>query len=141
MKLIEKIQNLKIRYLIKKNFTKYILVSITSFMVDVFLFQVFNFFLGKIIEYEAIIIATILARILSSLYNYHFSSHLVFKRYSSIIFKRYLLLVIINMFTSSIIVYLINKHCINIYVVIIKLIVDTIIFIANYLIQKIIIFK
>lgn len=141
MKLIEKVQNLKIKHLIKKNFTKYILVSITSFVVDIVLFQVFNILLDKIFNYEAIIIATILARILSSLYNYHFSSHLVFKKYSSIIFKRYLLLVIINMFTSSIIVYLINKHFIDTYAVIIKLVVDAIIFIINYLIQKKVIFK
>lgn len=141
MKLIEKVQNLKIKHLIKKNFTKYILVSITSFVVDIVLFQVFNLLLDKVIDYEAIIIATIFARILSSLYNYHFSSHLVFKKYSSIIFKRYLLLVIINMFTSSIIVYLINKHFIDTYAVIIKLVVDTIIFIINYLIQKKVIFK
>ena len=67
MKLIEKIQNLKIRHLIKKNFTKYILVSVTSFIVDIVLFQVFNLLLDKIINYEAIIIATILARILSLL--------------------------------------------------------------------------
>lgn len=141
MKMMERFQNFKIKHLIKKNFTKYIFVSITSFVVDIALFQVFNFFLAKIIEYEAIIISTILARILSSLYNYYFSSHLVFKKYNSVIFKRYFLLVIINMFSSSFLVYLINKHFIDTYAVIIKLVVDAVIFIVNYLIQKKVIFK
>jgi len=141
MNLIEKLQNFKIKRLVKKNFIKYIVISIFSFLIDIILFQIFNSVLSIFINYEAIILSTIIARILSSLFNYHFNSHLVFKRYSNIIFKNYLLLVIINMFTSSILVYLINKHYTDIYAVIIKLIVDGIIFVVNYLIQKKLIFK
>lgn len=141
MKLIETFQNLKIKRLIKKNFTKYLLISISSTVIDIIVFLIANFFLQKIINYEAILIANILARTLSALYSYYLSSHFVFKKYSKVVFKKYILMTIINMLLSTILVYIINKHFIDTYAVIIKMIIDSIIFIFNYLVQKKIVFK
>lgn len=123
------------------NFFKYVLVAISSFIIDQLLFNIFNFSLDKLIGLEAIIMATILARILSSLYNYYLSSRKIFKNYSKKILLKYYLLVVFNMFLSSIIVYLINKFIIPDYVSIVKIVVDFLIFILNYFISKRVIYR
>lgn len=128
---------------IKRNstFLRYVFSAGSSFFIDLLLFTIFNFFLGKIFGYEAIIIATILARILSSLYNFVLNSKVVFKKYSSKMFVKYYALVIIQMLVSSVAVYLINKYLIDMFATLIKLFVDIVLFVINYFIQKKIIFK
>lgn len=136
-----KLINFRIRHLLKKNFTKYILVASSSFFLDLVLFEIFNLIFFQIINYEGVIVATILARVLSSLYNYYFSSRLVFKKYTKVIMVKYYMLVIFNMLLSSGLVYVINKYCVNDYVIVIKLAVDGLIFVSNYLIQRRVVFK
>ena len=120
---------------------RYIFFAITSFIIDMLLFQLIDLFLEKVIDYEAIIVATILARICSSIYNYFMTSRFVFKIHSHKTFYKYFLTVIINMFLSTIIVYTINRFFIDTYASIIKLVVDGIIFIINYLINNNLVFK
>lgn len=141
MKIIETFQNLKIKRLIKKNFTKYILISISATVIELSLFFILNFFLHKLISYEAILLSNIISRILSSLYSYYLSSHFVFKKYSRVVFKKYIYMTIFNMLISTILVYIINKHFIDTYAIYIKMIIDTIVFVFNYLIQKKVVFK
>ena len=119
---------------------KYILSATSSFLIDIGLFTLFNFllfFLGDI----SIIIATIIARIISSLYNYFINSRVVFKSYNKKSIYQYYVLVVVQMFVSALGVYLLNKVFININDSLIKIMVDTFIFIINYYIQKKIIFK
>ena len=54
---------------------------------------------------------------------------------------KYYILVIIQMFVSSVMVYVINKYLVDTFAVIIKFFVDIILFIINYFIQKVVIFK
>ena len=119
---------------------KYILSSLSSFLIDIGLFSIINFFLLFLGD-MSIIIATIIARIISSLYNYFINSRVVFNSYSKSSIYKYYILVIIQMFMSALIVYSLNKVFTNINNSIIKIIVDTLIFIINYYIQKKIIFK
>ena len=118
-------------------FILYIIVSISSFVIDQVLFRI----LRKIFSIE-IIIATILARIVSSLYNYFLNRDKVFKSkesgYKTMI--KYYILVLVAMFLSGILVKILNS-IIPIDESIIKMIVDSIIFVLNYYVQKLIIFK
>ena len=124
-----------------KTFFTYLLSAGSSFFIDLLLFTIFNIILSNFLGYEAIFIATILARILSSLYNFAINSKFVFKKYSKKMLIEYYFLVIIQMLLSSLFVYLINRFLFYTFSTIIKFFVDIILFIINYFIQKLIIFK
>ena len=119
-----------------KMFIKYIIVAIISFGVDI---TFFNLFLKLI---KSIILATILARIISSLVNYLLNKNKVFdnkaKHKSTII--KYYLLVIFSMLLSA---FTVNglSHIIKINPTFIKIPVECLIFVFNYIVQKLIIFK
>ena len=129
--------------LIRKNktFFRYVLSAGSSFFIDLLLFTIFNSLFSKVFGYESIILSTILARILSSFYNFVINSKFVFQNYSKKMFFSYYVLVIIQMILSSLLVYLINKFLISVFATIIKFFVDIILFVINYFIQKLVIFK
>lgn len=118
-------------------FILYVIVSISSFIIDQILFRLFR----KVFSIE-IIISTILARIISSLYNYFLNRDKVFNSkdngYKTMI--KYYILVLVAMFLSGVSVKLLNM-ILPIDESVIKIFVDSIIFIFNYYIQKLIIFK
>ena len=117
---------------IYKIFLKYIIASISSFVIDIVLFAMFN---KMILGDYHIILATIFARIISSLVNYMFNARMVFKKQNKSSIYKYFLLVIIQMLVSAFTVnYLFSLLPIN--TVVIKLIVDIIIFIVNFVIQR-----
>ena len=123
---------------IYKLFIKYIFASVSSFIIDILLFAMFS----KIIKCNGyILISTIIARIISSTYNYFVNANMVFKKKNKSSFIKYALLVIIQMFVSGFgVTYfagLFNKTS----EVLIKIIVDIVIFIANFVIQREFIFK
>lgn len=121
-------------------FLKYITVSIISFIIDIAFFNIFLLVFKNIDN--KIIISTIIARIISSLINYLLNKNKVFnskeKVFNTII--KYYALVIIQMLISAFMVnFIYSKVSIN--PTIIKIPVEFIIFICNYLIQKVFIFK
>ena len=118
---------------IYKIFLKYIIASMSSFVIDILLFAMFN---KMILGNYHIILATIFARIISSLVNYTFNARMVFKKQNKSSIYKYFLLVIIQMFVSAFAVDSIFKLIPSINTVVIKLIVDIIIFIANFVIQR-----
>lgn len=120
--------------------SKYILSSGTSFLIDLFLFTIFNYLLKNIFNGEAIILATVIARIMSSLYNYFMNSRFVFKSYSKSSIIKYYILVIVQMGFSAISVYLINRVLSNMNTTLLKFFVDIIIFVINYFVQRNLIF-
>lgn len=131
----------KIKQLLKKyeTFIKYLFVAGISFIIDVCLFALFN----SILNFKTkIIIATIIARIISSLINYLLNNGIVFKSDEKKIktLVKYYILVVIQMFISAFLVDNIY-NIININATFIKVPVEFILFICNYLIQKIFIFK
>ncbi len=117
---------------------KYIFSSGTSFLLDIGVFTVLTLLLGK--DTKAIFIATILARILSSLYNYFMNSRVVFKNKNKQSFIYYYILVVVQMIISASLVSFIETY-IKIFPTFIKIVVDIIIFIVNYIVQKEVIFK
>lgn len=125
---------------IYKLFIKYILSAISSFALDIVLFALFMHFLPEEMH-NKIIISTIFARVISSLYNYFVNSKVVFKKSTKSSIVKYFILAIIQMFASGIFVDLLSKNVFSFNPTIIKIIVDSIIFIVNFFIQREWVFK
>lgn len=123
---------LKDSIMIYKLFMKYFLVAFSSFLLDIILFiGVFN-----VIDINSkILAATILARVVSSIYNYIVNSNLIFKDMSiKSLIKYYLLVILVMLFSGCFVTYLYNL--LNINIIVIKIIVDTILWCINLLIQR-----
>ena len=122
---------------------KYIFSAGSSFVIDVALFTVFKLLLTNTLtigDTIIIFIATTLARIISSIYNYLINSRIVFKNKHKNTIIGYFILVIVQMIASASFVSIFDK-LLKINTSIIKICVDIIIFIVNYIVQKEIIFK
>lgn len=120
---------------------KYLFSSGSSFFIDLLLFTIFKVFLKDILSINScILLATIMARIISSYYNYLVNSRFVFKSKAKNAIIKYYILVVIQMLISAFSVMIINSIA-NINTTIIKFFIDIIIFIANYIIQRFIIFN
>ena len=125
---------------IYKLFIKYIFSAISSFALDILLFAIFMK-VFKDITSNRIIISTICARVISSLYNYLVNAKVVFKKASKGAIYKYFALVIVQMFASGFIVDLLSKNIFKFNPTIIKVIVDSFIFVVNFFIQREWIFK
>lgn len=132
--------------LLKKysTFIKYIFSAGTSFILDQGLFRLFLVFLKKMIGDASIFVATVLARIISSFYNYLVNRNAVFKTdkkgMDSTTFVKYFALVVIQMGVSSSLVF-IGYKILEIDETLIKIPVDVFLFMINYFIQKKFIFN
>ena len=129
---------------IYKLFMKYIFSSLASFIVDIVLFSIFVKLLPDIHWMNniitTIVISTIIARIISSIFNFAVNSKVVFKNSTKSSIIKYFILVIIQMLVSAFVVSKLFKM-LGINSTVIKIIVDVIIFIVNFVIQREWIFK
>lgn len=118
--------------MIYKLFMKFFLVSFSSFILDIILFTcIFN-----ILDINSkVLAATILARVVSSIYNYIVNSNFIFKDMNlKSLIKYYLLVIIVMIFSGCFVTYLYNL--LNINIIIIKVLVDTILGCINLLVQR-----
>ena len=124
-------------------FFRYLLGAVSSFVIDILLFYLFCLVFKPITSLFYITIATVLARIVSSIYNYTINHKLVFKSKEKkrVTATKYLILLVTQMFVSSFSVTVLSKIFINVNEALIKTIVDGILFIVNYIVQKKFIFK
>lgn len=116
----------------------YILFSTLSFIVDIVSFSVILFFLK-----DKIMISSYLARAISSIFNYIVNKNIVFKNNEKKNIKSmimYFLLVIVNITISGTLVKKIYFF-IHYNATLIKVVIDSLIFIINYFLQKYVIFK
>lgn len=125
---------------IYKLFIKYIFSAISSFALDIVLFAIFMKVLPNSTPHR-IITSTIIARVISSLYNYLVNSKLVFKKSRKSSIVKYFILVIIQMFASGFIVDILSKNVFSFSPTLIKVIVDSIIFVVNFFVQREWVFK
>ena len=128
----------------KKLFSKYqtiityIIFSSLSFIVDIVSFSSILFFLK-----DKIMISSYLARTISSIFNYIVNKNIVFKNNEKKNIKSmimYFLLVIVNITISGTLVKKIFFF-IHYNATFIKIVIDSLIFIINYFLQKYVIFK
>lgn len=125
---------------IYKLFGKYIVSAVSSFVIDVILFNIFLLLLNKYQVPNSIIIATVVARILSSLYNFKVNAKMVFKNMSNKSLIRYIILVLIQMLVSAFCVNYVST-IVPINVTLIKIVVDIVIFMVNFVVQREFVFK
>lgn len=117
---------------------KYIFSSGISFVVDQLLFNLLMFILKDNIF---IIISKLIARAISSLLNFLLNSKVVFKNKGKNAIIKYYLLVVVQALVSSFSIYVLKLILKNIQVGLISIVVDIVIFIVNYFVQKEWIFK
>lgn len=120
-------------YLIYKEFIRFIFSAVSSSVIDVGLFYIFAHFTGFVFW------PNIVARILSGIYNYTINKHWCFKSNGKYEYIGYFILFFIQMFASSLFVKLLSFVIGNL--IITKMLVDLVIFIVNYIIQKRFIFR
>ena len=139
---------MEIKKIINKyeQFIKYVFSAGISFVIDLILFTIFNAIFKNFVPTNSILLGTILARVISSFINYHLNRNTVFKnnndktKIDKTTFSKYVILVIIQMFVSSIsVTILYNLTKLN--ETLIKIPVECILFMINYVIQKLFIFK
>lgn len=128
--------------MIYKLFAKYIISSISSFILDILLYTVFVNLLPEMKNniITEIVVATIVSRIISATYNFIVNSKMVFKNKNKDSVIKYLILSGIQMFISA---FAVSKlfELLHLNSTLIKVIVDTIIFIINFIIQREWVFK
>lgn len=124
-------------------FIKFIFTSFSSFLIDIILYTIlFNTVFNTIPYSKGILYSTVLARIVSSLYNYLMNKNKVFESSSKSIstMVKYYVLAIIQMLVSSLLVtFVFSKLAGN--TSIIKLFVDFLLFLLSYQIQRTWVFK
>jgi len=118
-------------------FFKYIMSSFSSFILDILIFSVCIYFIN--ID-EKIIVSTIIARVISLLYNFTVNAKLVFNKCGKASIVKYLILAIIQMMISGYTVTFIT-NAIHVNEILTKIIVDTTIFVVNFVIQREWVFK
>ena len=133
---------MKIYKLIFANFFKYIISSLSSSIIDLFVFYIMTVLLATVKDSIAIIAATVVARVISSVYNFMINRAVVFKSKGNPIkhMIRYYALCAMQMLTSAGLVVVVNS-AFNGNKTIEKIIVDSVLFLISYQIQRIWVFN
>lgn len=126
-------------------FGKFMFSSLSSSLIDLALFSLFCILLKEYNDaliFSYIHIATVGARIISAAYNFLINYKLVFRSEGGIkkTLPKYAILVLVQMSLSALLVDWIYPHFGGIEVVV-KVIVDVILFLASYVIQREVIYK
>lgn len=143
----DKIKNSKIVAFIKEKqvFIKYIFVAGSSFLLDLGLFTLFSNLLVTILQNVSILVSTVFARVISSFFNYVLNRNVVFSSDDkkvmdkTTIIKYYALVIVQMLISAALVTVIFNLSGWN--KTLIKMPVDVVIFIVNYIIQKKVIFN
>ena len=130
------IDSYKIYKVILSEFFKFSFSGLFSFFVDISMFSLFIFIFKTMSEYY-VIIAAVLARMISSLVNFTINKNIVFCNTDFIknTILKYYTLVMVVLLISSLSTYLISS-LFNGYEIIIKICVDFIIYFIDYQVQR-----
>ena len=125
---------------------KYALASGSSFLLDIALFYLFQLLLGERLGAGADMICTVLARILSSFFNFNVNNRLVFENkggYAGALLRYYCLAVPVMLASGGMVTLLDSVFGVSAPALrtAVKIGVDTLLFIASYLIQKLWVFS
>ena len=131
--------SIRIYRILGKKFIKYIFASLTSFVIDIILFTVFNrLFKGLVPDSYLIQFSTVCARIISATYNYTVNYFMVFRsragKATSLV--KYATLAFVQMQASA---WSVAGICFLLPMVsktLIKCIIDTLLFLLSYSIQQ-----
>ena len=130
-----------IYFFIASTFFKYIFSSLSASIIDLLVFQFLLLLFSKDNMGVNVTIATIIARIISSIYNFSINKKIVFKSSKKVqaLFKYYILCISQMIVSALMVSFIFNiTHW---YAVVIKMVVDSILFLCSYQIQRIWVFK
>ena len=136
------IDSFKIYRVILGTFFRYLLSSLSSFLVDygIFCGMIFALGVSALSQTAQVWISTVIARICSSLFNYTVNKKLVFKSDRGMItLVMYYVLCVVQMAASAALVSLIGATGFPVQIA--KIIVDSVLFLVSFRIQKTLIFK
>lgn len=121
-------------------FLKFIISSLTSFFIDIVIFTVLMFIL-KDQNFNSIFLSSIVARVISAFYNYTMNQKIVFKKTKKRNIIKYFILVVLQVFISSLLITFGTNILPLVNLTILKIITDLFLFFFSYYIQKHIVFK
>lgn len=135
--------SIRIYRILGERFIKFIFSSVSSCLLDLLIFGILCFFLKQKAPMFYIIYSTVIARIISAIYNYAMNFKFVFKSNEDIgkAAIKYFLLAIIQMSCSALLVTGLVRAFPKGIEVLFKAIVDTILFFISYSIQQRLVFK
>jgi len=117
-------------------FLKYIVSGISSMLLDLSIFSAIIYFIKPLSPSYYVMISTVAARLVSSLYNYFLNKKLVFAGGGGLSsMARYYLLAVLQMLLSGLLVGLLS-HTVPSLVVGFKLFVDSLLFAASFYVQQ-----
>lgn len=119
---------------------KYLLSSVSSFVVDIIVYTLLIYFLSQL-NLSSIMVASVTARCVSSLFNYFVNRELVFEDSSNHSFLKYYALVIVQIILSGLLVYSIHQFTGFKDTIIVKVVVDSFLFIISFQVQKMYVFN
>lgn len=130
------VDSFKIYRLLLGTFFRYTLSSLSSFLIDIGMFQLLVMLL-KPVTGNYIFASTVGARVISAVYNYTVNRKLVFKSKSTVASSgvRYFVLCVVQMILSALLVSFFYG-IIKIPESLVKIVVDTVLFLISYRIQK-----
>lgn len=134
--------SVKIYRILADRFLKYAFASVSSCAIDLALFALFcHIFRGHLGGYIAV--STVLARVISAVYNYLINYKVVFRSRQKISVSgtRYFLLAVVQMGLSALLVTAGNSLLPFLPEVVVKAVVDTVLFFISYKIQQKYVFK
>lgn len=119
-------------------FFKFILSSLSSFLIDIVFFTLFTYLFKPILPLYYILAATAFARVISSAANYLINKHGVFRTQEGNPFAllKYYTLAIIQMFCSAALVTVLHSNISFANESVIKMFVDTVLFLLSFKIQQ-----
>jgi len=135
--------SIKIYLLIFKHFFRFGIVGALSTIIDVGLFTSFMFLFDNLNPKEQIFLSTLIARIFSSLFNYFGNSRVVFNNTANkkVTMTKYYILAALQMSISYLAVFSLSNSLFVIYSTIIKILVDFVLFLLSFQIQREWVFK
>ena len=140
-----KIYKVIFKYTFSKTAPKYVLSSLASWVIDNLIFNLLEIFLVMITISLRLLVSTVIARVISSIFNFTMNKKLVFKsdKDTKSAAVRYYILWFCQMIVSYLLVYIFTKLLAsgNVAVAITKIIVDVVLFVISYNIQKRWVFK
>lgn len=136
------VDSMKIYKLIFSGFFKYLFASLSSAIIDLLMFHMMTVSLASMKTEIAIIISTVIARVISSLYNFLLNRNMVFKSAGNTWKQmiRYYMLCFVQLCCSAGVVVLLDC-LIGWDKTFEKLIVDSVLFVISYRIQRSWVFK
>lgn len=135
--------SIKIYRILIEKFIRYVFSALSSFILDIALFTLFCYFTKKTGSKLYITYSTVLARVISSVYNYLMNYKFVFRSREKGIYaaSKYFTLAVLQMMCSALFVTIAVKGIPALHETPAKIIVDTILFFISYQIQKKIVFR